>query len=199
MFIKRFYLVLLVFVIFLMSIFVQGVEFNESLKSELYNETLLITNIGDRDFSEPISINLGDYIITKKKTLKPGEIIKINLKSEIKPGVYDIKVLPTGEVFNRVLVSKSGIYYYISFWKEFLIFLVIIILIIFSYKKFEPYFKNKDDEYIEIKGDKRKFIIESRRKPKFKFGKKDKEEFIVIKKSNKPKPPEEGGFMKMFD
>ena len=190
---------LLVFVIFLMSIFVQGVEFNESLKSELYNETLLITNIGDRDFSEPISINLGDYIITKKKTLKPGEIIKINLKSEIKPGVYDIKVLPTGEVFNRVLVSKSGIYYYISFWKEFLIFLVIIILIIFSYKKFEPYFKNKDDEYIEIKGDKRKFIIESRRKPKFKFGKKDKEEFIVIKKSNKPKPPEEGGFMKMFD
>jgi len=198
-FIKRFYLVLLVFVIFLMSIFVQGVEFNESLKSELYNETLLITNIGDRDFSEPISINLGDYIITKKKTLKPGEIIKINLKSEIKPGVYDIKVLPTGEVFNRVLVSKSGIYYYISFWKEFLIFLVIIILIIFSYKKFEPYFKNKDDEYIEIKGDKRKFIIESRRKPKFKFGKKDKEEFIVIKKSNKPKPPEEGGFMKMFD
>ncbi|MBI4155189.1 hypothetical protein HY498_03845 [Candidatus Woesearchaeota archaeon] len=174
---------------------------NESsqLKSELINETLFITNIGDRDFNESISVNLGDYIITKKKILKEGDIIKINLKSEVKPGVYDIKVLPTGEVFNRVLISKSGVYYYISFWKEFLIFLVIIILIIFSYKKFEPYFKNKEEDYIEVKSDKRKFIIESRKKPKFKFGKKEKEEFIVMPK--KPKPPEnqEGGFMKMFD
>ena len=201
----------LIFVGILLVISVQAMELNESedsgnitevnndlipiLKSELINETLEIKNIGDIDFSDPITVILGGYTLTKKKLLKVGEAIKINLKQEVKPGIYDIKILPTNETFETVLISKSNIDYYLSYWKHFILLLVIL-FILYKFVKSRPV---KRDEYIEIKGDKRKFIIESTTKPKFKFGKKNKEEFFIVGKSDKPKPPEEGGVMGMFD
>ncbi len=165
------------------------------LRSQLINETLEIKNIGDVDFKEAITVNLGDYSIMKKKTLKPGESIKINLRKEVKPGVYDIEILPTGEMFERALISKSNFYYYLSYWKQALLILFLI-FVLYKFIRSRPV---KEDEYIEIKEDKRKFIIESTKKPKFKFGKKAKEEFIIVSKGDKPKPPEEGGVMGMFD
>jgi hypothetical protein len=173
---------------------------NLTLKTELVNETLEITNIGNTDFKETITINLGDYSITKKKTLKPLETIKINLRSEVKPGVYNIGISPTGETFEGVVVSSIPLSYYLSYWKYVIALIVLIVIISFIYNKIKLKFR-KEDEYMEIKGDKKKFIIESTKKPKFSIGKKDKEEFLMVSKGNKQKPPEQegGGFMGMFD
>lgn len=168
------------------------------LKSELYNETLEIKNLGDMAFNGSITVNLGDYVIIKKRILKSGESIKINLRQEVKPGLYNIEVLPTNEVFNNVLISRSDFYYYLSYWKYVIIVVVVLFLLWKIYRKFKDR-SEKSDEYIEIKGDKKKFIIESSKKPKFNFSRKNKEEFFIIGKGDKPKPPESGGVMGMFD
>ncbi len=175
-------------------------EVKSSLKTSIDNETLKIVNTGNINFNETITVDLGNYKIVRKRTLKPGETIVINLRLEVKPGVYSIKILPTNEVFQNVVVLKDDSNPYINYLR-YLFILALIFDFCYCVNKAVKLYKNRSDEYIEVREDKRKYIIEPSRKPKFKFGKNKRNEFFIIGKSDKPKPPENegGGIMGMFD
>ena len=175
-------------------------EVKPLLKTSINNETLKIANIGSTNFNETITVDLGNYKIVRKRTLKPEEAITINLRLEVKPGVYNIKILPTNELFQNVVVLKDDNYLFVNYLR-YVFILALIFVFCYCVNKAVKFYKNREDEYIEVREDKRKYIIEPSRKPKFKFGKNKKEEFFVIGKGDKPKPPENegGGIMGMFD
>jgi hypothetical protein len=86
----------------------------EKIESELVNQTVFITNVGNVRYSNITSIYLsnGEEIV-RKISIGPGEKESIDLSKELPEGKYSI-VLPTGESIEEVHVDDNR-----GFFKRF--------------------------------------------------------------------------------
>lgn len=85
------------------------VEEVQNIEIELVNNTLYIKNVGNVEYDEPVSVDLddGDFVFTKKVSLKPEETLTIDLTKEAPSGQYDIKVTGaavTADQFDDVII-----------------------------------------------------------------------------------------------
>jgi hypothetical protein len=74
------------------------VEIVEEIKLLIEGPNLIITNIGNVIYKNPVNVIIGDKTITKKTSLRPGETVNIILSKEIKEsGSYDVKIISGNE------------------------------------------------------------------------------------------------------
>ncbi|MFH1210789.1 MAG: hypothetical protein V1645_02620 [archaeon] len=105
----------------------QEIDISEvrSIDVSLDNQTIVIWNNGNVEYSDPVVIDLnnGEYKITKKAVIKPDEKILIDLTKEAPTGQYDISItggaIATPKKFQDVIIlgkktkSANTIYYFL--------------------------------------------------------------------------------------
>lgn len=120
------------------------VEEVKNVEIELINETIYITNTGNIDYNEPISIDLndGDYVLTKKVSIKPSETLTLDLTKEAPSGQYNLKItgaaVGANQFDNVIIVGKNK--KSLNFIYSFLLFFTIVSLAylsIFKKRHFE--------------------------------------------------------------
>ncbi len=84
------------------------ININEKAKFELNKENLIITNIGNTQYSKPVHILIGNTKGTKYPKLSLGESIKFKLVAP--EGVYNIKVNDdiTTETWGEIKLTGTG-------------------------------------------------------------------------------------------
>ncbi len=106
---------------------VQEIVINEvkSIDVSLDNQTIVIWNNGNVDYSDPITVDLnnGEYKLIKTASIRPNEKVIIDLTKEAPTGQYDIMVtgsaIATPKRFQDVIIvgknlkSVNSIYYFI--------------------------------------------------------------------------------------
>ena len=131
------------------------VESAEKLDIELVYQTLKIKNSGNVNYEKPLEIvaidNSGkEKYIEVRTNLNPGEIIEVGLFKQLADGVYEIKILNTGESFNveihddRNVATKTGDFFKSisgqavrisgsknSGWLSYIFGLVIVLFVVF--------------------------------------------------------------------
>ncbi len=76
------------------------------IQTSLINDTLLVTNIGNAEYSGPLEITIGSHIEVKQLNLKVGETQKFTLRAP--EGTYAISVLEKGEQQNLGSTFLTG-------------------------------------------------------------------------------------------
>ena len=81
-----------------------------ALDFKLDNQTLIVENIGNVKYKDPIEIKLKgagvESNVVKKTSLDPGENLRVDLGREVKTGIYDIEVLD--KKFDNVYIPGLG-------------------------------------------------------------------------------------------
>lgn len=106
---------------------VQDIELKEikSVDVSLDNQTVVIWNNGNVDYTDPVTIdfNNGQYQITKKTAIKPNEKVVVDLSKEATTGQYDIMVTGAAianpkkfqdvSINGKELKSANSFYYFL--------------------------------------------------------------------------------------
>jgi len=89
------------------------VEEYPNVEVELVNETVYIKNTGNVEYNDPVSVNLndGDFVLTKKFSIEPGETVTVDLTKEAPSGQYDISItgnaVAANQFDNTIIVGKN--------------------------------------------------------------------------------------------
>ena len=125
----------------------------KSLNYDISGQTLVVTNNGNVNFDDTLSIKMNgvseNLIINKKVSLQPGESFSFDLGSEVKTGLYKVSI--NGKNFDNIKIEGKQIVYY----KEYsnLIFILIVLLILgfllFLKVKKVKLFKKKERKVVD--------------------------------------------------
>ncbi|MFH1592626.1 MAG: hypothetical protein ABIB47_04645 [Candidatus Woesearchaeota archaeon] len=114
------------------SIFVGELQ---ELDFRIENETLIITNIGNVKYTDPIEIKLisleASSVITKKTSIKPNGELRIDLAREVDPGTYTVEV--QDRVFEDVQITSTGLSINTGIMYWTLIIIVILLLLYLAF------------------------------------------------------------------
>ncbi len=111
----------------------------KSVDVDLVNDTLYVTNTGNVDYKDYISVELneGDFIFTKKVSISPAETITIDLTKEAPSGQYNLRVTGAAVKPNNfddvIIVGKNKKSFNLIY--SFLLVLIIASLIFLTFLK----------------------------------------------------------------